>query len=120
MNPDPRFNTCSVAEQVADADDSDSDDTTRGDPDNVGRGKAQGKCINLAWSRGGMGDADYLHATTRLLLPVAYDFRPDLVLVGPRFDAADAAYCGTKPEHKHKLSGECFAHILACTHKQYA
>ena len=36
-----------------------------------------------------MGDAEYLAAFDRVLLPIARDFRPDLVLVSAGFDAAD-------------------------------
>ena len=31
----------------------------------------------------GMGDAEYMHAMHHIILPVAYDFAPDLVLVRP-------------------------------------
>ena len=35
-----------------------------------------------------MGDADYLMAFLAIVLPVAYEFSPDLVLVSSGFDAA--------------------------------
>ena len=35
--------------------------------------------INIPWSADGMTDADYLHAFQRLIMPVAYEFDPELV-----------------------------------------
>jgi acetoin utilization deacetylase AcuC-like enzyme len=48
---------------------------------------APGHTINVAWP-GGMGDAEYLAAFDRVLLPVGRAFLPDLVLVSAGFDAA--------------------------------
>ena len=42
----------------------------------------------MAWDRGGVGDADYLYAWQRILIPMAKDFAPDLVLISAGFDAA--------------------------------
>jgi histone deacetylase 6 len=53
----------------------------------VGRGKARGRTVNVAWPAG-MGDAEYLAAFDRVLLPIAREFEPDLVLVSCGFDAA--------------------------------
>ncbi|XP_061841460.2 histone deacetylase 6 isoform X1 [Nerophis lumbriciformis] len=53
----------------------------------VGGGPAKGKNINLAWNTTGISDADYMCAFQRLLLPVAYEFQPELVLVCAGFDA---------------------------------
>lgn len=54
----------------------------------VGSGRAEGKNINLPWNKTGMTDADYITAFQQLLLPVAYEFQPQLVLVSAGFDAA--------------------------------
>lgn len=35
----------------------------------------------------GMGDAEYMAAFTQVVLPVAYEYNPDLVLVSAGFDA---------------------------------
>ncbi len=56
--------------------------------DETGGGRGRGATINVAWP-GGMGDAEYLAAFDRVLLPAARDFRPDFVLVSAGFDAAD-------------------------------
>ena len=56
--------------------------------DEIGGGKGCGYTVNVAW-RGGMGDAEYLAAFDRVLLPIARAFAPDFVLVSSGFDAAD-------------------------------
>jgi len=48
---------------------------------------ARGRTINLPWPAG-MGDPEYLAAFDELLLPMAREFEPDLVLVSCGFDAA--------------------------------
>ena len=48
---------------------------------------ARGRTINVPWPAG-MGDAEYLAAFDRVLLPISRDFVPDLVLVSAGFDAA--------------------------------
>ena len=48
---------------------------------------AGGHTVNVPWPAG-MGDADYLAAFDGVLLPIARDFAPDLVLVSAGFDAA--------------------------------
>src|SRR5207249_3873679 len=53
----------------------------------TGAGAGRGFTVNVPWP-GGMGDAEYLAAFDRLLLPIAREFRPDLVLVSAGFDAA--------------------------------
>ncbi|CAN0001465.1 unnamed protein product [Lampetra planeri] len=59
-----------------------------GDVTAVGRGIAKGFNINLPWSRTGMSDADYVTAFQQILMPVAYQFSPQLVLVSAGYDAA--------------------------------
>ncbi|KAF7647756.1 hypothetical protein LDENG_00167240 [Lucifuga dentata] len=54
----------------------------------VGSGRAEGRNINLPWNQTHMTDADYIAAFQQLLLPVAYEFQPQLVLVAAGFDAA--------------------------------
>jgi acetoin utilization deacetylase AcuC-like enzyme len=53
----------------------------------VGRGAGRGRTVNVPWPAG-MGDAEYLAAFDRLLLPIARAFDPELVLVSCGFDAA--------------------------------
>jgi histone deacetylase 6 len=54
----------------------------------VGGGAGRGFTVNVAWGAG-MGDAEYLDAFERVLLPIARSFAPDLVIVSCGFDASD-------------------------------
>jgi len=54
----------------------------------VGEGAGRGFSLNIPWSSSGYGDAEYAAAFERLLMPVAREFAPELVLVAAGFDAA--------------------------------
>lgn len=51
----------------------------------------EGTTVNVAWDGAGMGDADYLAAFHHLLLPIAHQFAPTLIIVSAGFDAAEGA-----------------------------
>jgi histone deacetylase 6 len=59
-----------------------------GHANKVGFGSGEGYNINIPWFKGGMGDAEYLAAFQQIIMPVAYEFGPELVLVSAGFDAA--------------------------------
>ncbi|KAI8092498.1 uncharacterized protein BX664DRAFT_261465 [Halteromyces radiatus] len=61
---------------------------------NVGNDPAKGRSVNIGWSRSGMMDADYLYAFHQIVLPIGYEFDPDLVIVSAGFDAADGDHIG--------------------------
>jgi histone deacetylase 6 len=56
--------------------------------DETGGGAGRGFTVNIPWPAGS-GDAEYLAAFDRVLLPIALEFGPDLVLVSAGFDAAE-------------------------------
>ena len=56
--------------------------------DKLGEGEGKGFNINIPWQRAGVGDAEYMAAITQIVLPIAYHFSPQLVLVSAGFDAA--------------------------------
>ncbi|WFD19373.1 histone deacetylase [Malassezia caprae] len=62
--------------------------STFGHYEQVGGAKALGTSVNVPWPSGGMNDADYLYAFQRCIMPIAYEFNPDLVIVSAGFDAA--------------------------------
>jgi histone deacetylase 6 len=64
-----------------------------GAADEVGGPHARGRTVNVPWAAG-MGDAEYLAAFDRVLLPIARSFRPEIVLVSAGFDAADGDLLG--------------------------
>eukprot|EP00163_Fabomonas_tropica_P026158 TRINITY_DN4708_c0_g1_i1.p1 TRINITY_DN4708_c0_g1~~TRINITY_DN4708_c0_g1_i1.p1 ORF type:complete len:444 (+),score=80.43 TRINITY_DN4708_c0_g1_i1:131-1462(+) len=55
----------------------------------VGEGPGTGYNINIAWEGKGLGDPEYVLAFRDVILPVAQEFNPDLVLVSAGFDAAE-------------------------------
>lgn len=57
-------------------------------PTNVGIGDGKGFNVNVGWSRKGMGNDEYMAVWEKVLMPIARDFEPDLVLVSAGFDAA--------------------------------
>ena len=38
--------------------------------------------VNIPWSKGGKGDVDYLYAFERVIMPIAEEFVPDIILGG--------------------------------------
>ncbi|GFS40749.1 histone deacetylase 15 [Actinidia rufa] len=54
----------------------------------VGTMGAEGYCVNIPWSRGGVGDNDYLFAFQHVVLPIASEFAPDFTIISAGFDAA--------------------------------
>ncbi|WEW56248.1 Histone deacetylase hda1 [Emydomyces testavorans] len=52
----------------------------QGNWDQCGEGDGVGKNINVPWPAQGMGDGDYLYAFQELIMPIGYEFNPDLVI----------------------------------------
>ncbi|XP_035828852.1 histone deacetylase 6, partial [Aplysia californica] len=59
------------------------------DADHTGTGAGQGFNVNIPWNFDRMGDPEYLAAFTQIVMPIAYQFAPELVLVSAGFDAAE-------------------------------
>ena len=59
-----------------------------GSPRHVGAGSGTGFTVNIGWSRTGMGNEEYAAAFQSIVMPVAREFQPDLVLVSAGFDGA--------------------------------
>jgi len=82
-----------------------------GGPVECGIGHGVGFNINIAWAGGlepPMGDAEYLAAFRSVVMPVAREFKPDIVLVSSGFDASAG--------HPHPIGGylvstACFAYM---------
>uniref|UniRef100_A0AAQ4S8F1 Histone deacetylase 10 n=1 Tax=Gasterosteus aculeatus aculeatus TaxID=481459 RepID=A0AAQ4S8F1_GASAC len=76
------------------------------DYDCVGKEKGAGFNVNVPWNKVGMKNSDYLSVFCHVLLPIAYEFSPDLVLVCAGFDSAIG-----DPEGKMCASPDVFAHL---------
>ncbi|KAK9717558.1 Histone deacetylase hda1, variant 2 [Basidiobolus ranarum] len=60
----------------------------------VGEGEGKGRTINVPWPCAGMGDFDYLYAFSKLLMPIAYEFAPEIVIVASGFNAGSGDLMG--------------------------
>ncbi|XP_057193828.1 histone deacetylase 7 isoform X1 [Triplophysa rosa] len=82
-----------------------------GGPKLAGDGEGKGYNVNVAWSGGldpPMGDAEYLAAFRTIVMPIAREFSPNVVLVSAGFDAAD----GHSPAlGGYKVSAKCFGFL---------
>lgn len=54
----------------------------------IGSMGGEGFCVNVPWSRGGVGDNDYIFAFEHVVLPIAHEFAPDITIISAGFDAA--------------------------------
>ncbi|TFK44766.1 histone deacetylase complex protein [Crucibulum laeve] len=80
-----------------------------GSMQSCGEGPGLGYSVNIPWPIAGMGDADYIHAFQKVVMPIAMEFAPELVI---SFDAAegdDLGECFVSPagyaHMTHMLSG---------------
>ncbi|KAL0187209.1 hypothetical protein M9458_018879, partial [Cirrhinus mrigala] len=74
--------------------------------DKVGQGKGRGYNVNIPWSGGKMGDPEYMAAFHHIVMPIAREFAPDLVLVSAGFDAARG-----DPLGGYQVTPEGYAHL---------
>ncbi|KAE8134720.1 hypothetical protein BDV38DRAFT_285494 [Aspergillus pseudotamarii] len=77
-----------------------------GDWDHCGAGAGYGRNVNIPWPSQGMGDGDYMYAFQQVVMPIAQEFNPDLVIVASGFDAAvgdELGGCFVTPT--------CYAHM---------
>ncbi|XP_067302938.1 histone deacetylase 7 isoform X2 [Pseudorasbora parva] len=79
-----------------------------GGPAEVGSDAGEGFNVNVAWTGGldpPMGDAEYLAAFRTVVMPIAQEFSPDMVLVSSGFDAAEGH---PAPLGGYKVTAKCF------------
>lgn len=77
-----------------------------GGPENCGVGLGAGRNINIGWHKQGMGDGEYMAAFQRIVMPIAQEFDPDLVVISAGFDAAAGDELGGC-----FVSPECYSHM---------
>lgn len=82
-----------------------------GGPTEMGTGEGEGFTVNVAWTGGldpPMGDVEYLAAFRTVVMPIAHEFSPDVVLVSSGFDAVQ----GHPPElGGYQVSAKCFGFL---------
>lgn len=72
----------------------------------VGEGRGEGFNVNIPWNKHKMGDSDYIAAFQRIIMPIAYEYNPELVLVSAGFDAV----VGDPIGHYH-VTPEAYGHF---------
>ncbi|GAA6010687.1 hypothetical protein JCM10207_005798 [Rhodosporidiobolus poonsookiae] len=77
-----------------------------GAKESVGSGAGRGFSVNIPFPHEGMGDADYVYAFQRIVMPIAYEFAPDFVIVSAGYDAAKGDELG-----KMLVSPDGYAHM---------
>uniref|UniRef100_A0A4W6C4V9 histone deacetylase n=1 Tax=Lates calcarifer TaxID=8187 RepID=A0A4W6C4V9_LATCA len=82
-----------------------------GHPSEVGAHAGEGFNVNVGWTGGlnpPMGDAEYLAAFRAVVMPIAHEFSPDVVLVSAGFDAVE----GHSPSlGGYKVTAKCFGFL---------
>ncbi|KAG1678324.1 Histone deacetylase 4 [Nymphon striatum] len=82
-----------------------------GDSQEVGVDDGVGFNVNIAWSGGlnpPLGDAEYLAAFRTIVLPIARDYDPEIILVACGFDAA---YGHQAPLGGYQVTPACFGYM---------
>ncbi|XP_060859694.1 histone deacetylase 4 isoform X4 [Metopolophium dirhodum] len=82
-----------------------------GAPGECGAGSGLGYNVNIAWSGGlqpPLGDAEYLAAFRTVVMPIARDYAPEIILVSAGFDAASGH---PAPLGGYNVTPACFAYM---------
>uniref|UniRef100_A0A3Q3E0W2 histone deacetylase n=1 Tax=Labrus bergylta TaxID=56723 RepID=A0A3Q3E0W2_9LABR len=82
-----------------------------GAPDEVGSGPGVGFNVNVAFTGGldpPMSDVEYLAAFRSVVMPIANEFAPDIVLVSSGFDAVEGH---PPPLGGYTLTSKCFGYL---------
>ncbi|XP_050435603.1 polyamine deacetylase HDAC10-like [Adelges cooleyi] len=77
------------------------------DSDHTGAGNGRGYNINVPLNRIGMANEDYMAVVHYLLMPVAYEFAPELVIVSSGYDSAIG-----DPKGQMSVTPVCYAHMM--------
>ncbi|XP_073143062.1 histone deacetylase 15-like isoform X2 [Henckelia pumila] len=83
-----------------------------GAADEVGTMDAEGYCVNIPWSCGGVGDNDYIFAFQQVVMPIASEFDPDFTIISAGFDAARGdplGCCDVTPTGYAQMTQMCSA-----------
>ncbi|KAI0036184.1 histone deacetylase clr3 [Vararia minispora EC-137] len=99
---------------------------TYGAMDSCGDRSGRGYSVNIPWSSAGMGDAEYILAMQSIVMPIASEFAPQLVIISSGFDAAEGdplGECHVSPagyaHMTHMLSGLAGGRVVAALEGGY-
>ncbi|KAL8280223.1 hypothetical protein RQP46_007337 [Phenoliferia psychrophenolica] len=79
---------------------------TYGAAEMVGEDAGEGFSVNIPFPERKMGNADYIYAFQQVVMPIAYEFAPDFVIVSAGYDAAQGDKLG-----QMEVTPEGFAHM---------
>ena len=79
-----------------------------GGVDEVGTGRGLGHTVNIPWEARDMSNGDYLSAFSHVLIPIAYEYNPDIIIVSAGFDAAEG-----DPIGECRVTPEGYAHMTS-------
>lgn len=77
-----------------------------GGMEHCGSGAGLGMNVNVGWHDQGMGDSEYMAAFHKIIMPIAREYNPDLVVISAGFDAADGDELGGC-----YVTPGCYAHM---------
>ncbi|XP_050539319.1 histone deacetylase 6-like [Daktulosphaira vitifoliae] len=78
------------------------------DSDYIGTRSGKGYNINVPLNQTGMQNEDYMAIVHYLLIPIAYEFSPDLIIVSCGYDSAIG-----DPKGEMCVTPVCYAHIIS-------
>ncbi|KAI9104821.1 hypothetical protein DFS34DRAFT_691050 [Phlyctochytrium arcticum] len=94
--------------------------------DYTGGKEAPGRNVNIPWSCDGIDDADYLYAFQHIVMPIAREFSPEIVLISAGFDAAKGdplGMCQVSPagfaQMTHMLKSVAGGKLVVCLEGGY-
>ncbi|XP_060516073.1 histone deacetylase 6 isoform X2 [Cylas formicarius] len=73
----------------------------------IGSGKYAGFNVNIPFNEAKMGNSDYLFTWFKIVLPIAYCYTPDCIIISAGFDAGI-----NDPLGSYNISPETFAHMI--------
>lgn len=81
--------------------------STEANYDYIGGENAQGYNVNIPLNQAMMNNCDYIEIFHRIILPIAYNYNPELVLVSAGFDCGINDLVGG-----YKITPEAFGHFI--------
>lgn len=75
--------------------------------DAIGQNAGLGYNFNVPLNKTGMGNGDYLAIFQQLLIPVAFEFQPELVIISAGYDAALGCI-----EGEMEVTPACYPHLI--------
>ncbi|CAG7833830.1 unnamed protein product [Allacma fusca] len=73
----------------------------------IGAGDGVGYNINIPLNKAGMGNSEFISVWHNILIPVAYQFNPDLIIVSAGYDAAVGCF-----EGEMDVTPQCYPHLI--------